>query len=192
MYQCSGGPPPCQLCKELKSECIFDVSLDQRRKIASHRRDDDFKSQTRMMEGLFELIRSGGERNVQDLLALIRSNAPVEEVAALIEDGLETAHVGQKRKLSVSDSGSSVKDTGTNSRYSVESSAGPSEAVSYPTTDSLELAQSDRRSWHHSLQVNSAQISNMDVEQWQGSEDSYRAPRKAGKVNLLPCSCWST
>jgi hypothetical protein len=59
-----------------------------------------------MVEGLFELIRSGQEDKVQNLLAMIRANAPMASVAATIEAGIESLEASQKRKRSVSSSAS--------------------------------------------------------------------------------------
>jgi hypothetical protein len=109
--QCSGGPPPCRSCREARAECVFDYSLDQRRKIAAKRRDEDFKSQTLMMESLFEMIRSGDESKVQELLAMIRANVPMGSIAAKVEASMNGPEGLQKRKRSVSPSTSSKGGT---------------------------------------------------------------------------------
>ena len=102
--QCSGGPSPCRSCTEAKADCVFDYSLDQRRKIAGKRRDEDFRSQTQMLDGLFEMIRSGDDGKVQELLAMIRDNASLSTVAATVEANLKTSDGSQKRKRSASPS----------------------------------------------------------------------------------------
>jgi hypothetical protein len=62
-----------------------------------------------MVEGLFEMIRSGQEGEVQNLLAMIRANASMASIAAAIEAGIKSLEVSQKRERSVSSS-TSPKD----------------------------------------------------------------------------------
>ena len=38
--KCTGGPPPCQLCESLGTECVIDLSLDMRRRAALQRTID--------------------------------------------------------------------------------------------------------------------------------------------------------
>jgi len=62
-----------------------------------------------MVEGLFEMIRSGQEDKVQNLLAMIRANASMASIAAAIEEGIKSPEASQKRKRSISSS-TSPKD----------------------------------------------------------------------------------
>jgi hypothetical protein len=62
-----------------------------------------------MVEGLFEMIRSGQEDKVQNLLAMIRANASMASIATAIEEGIKSPEPSQKRKRSVSSS-TSPKD----------------------------------------------------------------------------------
>jgi hypothetical protein len=62
-----------------------------------------------MVEGLFEMIRSGEESKVQELLAMIHANAPMSSVAAKVEASLRTSEGSQKRKRMISPS-AIVKD----------------------------------------------------------------------------------
>jgi hypothetical protein len=57
-----------------------------------------------MVEGLFEMLRSGEEAKVQELLAMIRENASMGSIAAKIEAGMKAPEGSQKRKRSVSSS----------------------------------------------------------------------------------------
>ena len=65
-----------------------------------------------MVEGLFEMIRSSEESKVQELLAMIRANASMSSIAAMVEANLKTSDGSQKRKKSVSSSALSQEDTG--------------------------------------------------------------------------------
>jgi len=62
-----------------------------------------------MVEGLFEMIRSGEESKIQELLAMIRANAPMSAIAAKVEASLKTSEGSQKRKRTISPS-AIVKD----------------------------------------------------------------------------------
>jgi hypothetical protein len=62
-----------------------------------------------MVEGLFEMIRSGQEDKVQNLLAMIRATASMASIAAAIEEGIKSPKASLKRKRSVSSS-TSPKD----------------------------------------------------------------------------------
>lgn len=62
-----------------------------------------------MVEGLFEMIRSGEESKIQELLAMIRANAPMSSIAAKVDASLKTSEGSQKRKRTISPS-AIVKD----------------------------------------------------------------------------------
>lgn len=163
---------------------MFDSSLDQRRKIAGHRRDQELKSQTQMVDGLFEVIRSGGERQVQDLLELIRADAPMAEIAAAVEETLETSQPGQKRKWSVSESGSSARGVAHTGQLPTES---PSSSIGQASVLSIHhpnLGFSERASWHPSLQLPSSQDSNLSTGQGQSLESQVQSSRFVGQVYI--------
>jgi hypothetical protein len=63
------------------------------------------------MEGLFEMIRSGEEGKVQELLDMIRADAYIGSIAAKIEANMKSPEGSQKRKRSVS-SASSKEESG--------------------------------------------------------------------------------
>lgn len=163
---------------------MFDSSLDQRRKIAGHRRDQELKSQTHMVDGLFEVIRSGGERQVQDLLQLIRADAPMAEIAAAVEDTLEPSQPGQKRKWSASESGSSAQGVAHTGQPPIES---PSSNVGQDSVLSINhpnLGLSERISWHPSLQLPSPQDSDLSTGQGQSLESQVQSLRFVGQVYI--------
>lgn len=62
-----------------------------------------------MVDGLFEMIRSGEESKVQELLAMIRADAPMSSIAAKAKASLKTSEGSQKRKRTISPS-TMVKD----------------------------------------------------------------------------------
>ncbi len=64
-----------------------------------------------MVEGLFEMIRSGQEDKVQNLLAMIRANASMASIAATVEAGVKSLEASQKRKRSASPSTTNTSPT---------------------------------------------------------------------------------
>ncbi|KAJ9297413.1 transcriptional regulator family: Fungal Specific TF [Paecilomyces variotii] len=117
--KCSGRPSPCKACEGAHSECIFDETLDLRRKIAVKRTKDELEYYKELLYSLIESLRSSEPSQVAQLLDLIRSNAPLNEIAAAISEnirqlrdkghsdpqvpaGLEeaVAHVNQMQRLS--------------------------------------------------------------------------------------------
>jgi hypothetical protein len=66
-----------------------------------------------MVDGLFEMIRSGEESKVQELLAMIRANAPMSSIAAKVKASLKTSEGSQKRKRMVKDDISAAGQSGS-------------------------------------------------------------------------------
>ncbi|KAL1885760.1 hypothetical protein Plec18167_001255 [Paecilomyces lecythidis] len=117
--KCSGRPSPCKACRGAHSECVFDETLDLRRKIAVKRTKDELEYYKELLYSLIESLRSSEQSRVEQLLDLIRGNAPLNEIAAAISEnirqlrekgnsdpqipaGLEeaVAHVNQLQRLS--------------------------------------------------------------------------------------------
>lgn len=85
--QCS-GVPPCDNCRALHRECIFDESLDQRRRVAAKRTAEELEYHRDMLNDLFKLIRSAEEARAQKLLEIIRNDATPEEIRLFIDETL--------------------------------------------------------------------------------------------------------
>ena len=175
------------MCSEVQTECVFDYTQDQRRKIATHRRDEDFKSQTRTMEGLFEIIRTGEESSVQDLLALIRTQAPLADIAAKVEMDLNSSHSGQKRKWSVSDTGSSVKGATLASQHSHDFTSPVAGTSPYPVLENRNLAIPHRDSWHPSLQLHRADDQDFGTDRNKDTGVQSNNSRQFDQVKSLSC-----
>ncbi|EED19089.1 C6 transcription factor, putative [Talaromyces stipitatus ATCC 10500] len=85
--KCS-GTPPCDNCRALHRECIFDESLDQRRRVAAKRTAEELEYHRDMLNDLFKVIRTADEKQAQRLLELIRSDATPEEIRLFIDEVL--------------------------------------------------------------------------------------------------------
>lgn len=89
MLQCS-GVAPCDNCRALNRECIFDESLDQRRRVAAKRTAEELNYHREMLNDLFKVIRSAEQTHAQKLLDIIRNDATPEEIRAYIDETLAT------------------------------------------------------------------------------------------------------
>lgn len=83
--KCTGGPPPCQLCQSLGTECVIDLSLDMRRRAALQRTVDESKSYQEALNRLIECIRDGNSPHYEQLLDYVRGGASNEDVIAAVQ-----------------------------------------------------------------------------------------------------------
>jgi len=91
--KCS-GTAPCANCTTFHRICIFDESLDQRRRVAAKRTADELSYHRDLLNDIFQLVRSADEPKSQVLLDLIRRNASPHELRAYITSTL--ASLGSK------------------------------------------------------------------------------------------------
>lgn len=82
--KCSGSAP-CSNCTTFHRTCIFDESLDQRRRVAAKRTADELSYHRDLLNDLFQLVRSADEPKSLILLDLIRKNAPPSELRSYID-----------------------------------------------------------------------------------------------------------
>ncbi|KAF7172564.1 hypothetical protein CNMCM5623_004745 [Aspergillus felis] len=85
--KCS-GIPPCDNCRAFNRVCIFDESLDQRRRVAQKRTAEELNYHRDMLNDLFRVIRTADEPHALKLLEIIRKNATAEEIRAFIDETL--------------------------------------------------------------------------------------------------------
>ncbi|KAJ5559293.1 hypothetical protein N7535_009521 [Penicillium sp. DV-2018c] len=85
--KCS-GTSPCTNCQSFKRVCIFDESLDQRRRVAAKRTADELSYHRDLLTDLFRLIREANESAALYLLTIIRHNAPADEIRSYINETL--------------------------------------------------------------------------------------------------------
>ncbi|KAJ5481085.1 hypothetical protein N7539_006979 [Penicillium diatomitis] len=91
--KCS-GTAPCENCRTFHRVCIFDESLDQRRRVAAKRTADELSYHRDLLNDIFKLVREADETKALDLLEIIRHNASPDELRAFINDtlsGLDTS-----------------------------------------------------------------------------------------------------
>ena len=83
--KCTGGPPPCQLCETLGTECVIDLSLDMRRRAAFQRTIDESRSYQDALNALLDGIREGPSSRLETLFGYVRSGATNLEIASAIQ-----------------------------------------------------------------------------------------------------------
>jgi len=83
--KCTGGPPPCQLCQSLGTECVIDLTLDMRRRAALQRTVDESKSYQDALGKLIECIRDGSSPRFETLLEYVRGGATNQDVIDAVQ-----------------------------------------------------------------------------------------------------------
>lgn len=87
--QCS-GTAPCDNCRAFNRECVFDESLDQRRRVAAKRTADELAYHRDLLDDLFKVMRSRDPSHAHRLIELVRHDASSDQIRAYIDDTLST------------------------------------------------------------------------------------------------------
>ena len=82
--KCTGGPPPCQLCQSLGTECVIDLTLDMRRRAALQRTVDE-KSFQDTLNKLIDCIREESSPRFETLVEYVRGGASNQDVIDAVQ-----------------------------------------------------------------------------------------------------------
>ncbi|KAL4912702.1 fungal-specific transcription factor domain-containing protein [Aspergillus aurantiobrunneus] len=85
--RCS-GERPCDNCRAFGRECIFDETLDQRRRVAARRTADELTYHRDLFNDLLRVLRAEDRSYALRLLELIRRDATNEELRIYIDEVL--------------------------------------------------------------------------------------------------------
>ncbi|PWY77084.1 C6 transcription factor [Aspergillus heteromorphus CBS 117.55] len=85
--KCS-GTPPCDNCRAFNRQCVFDETLDQRRRVAAKRTADELSYHRDMLNDLLRVMRAEDQTHALRLLEIIRNNASGEEIRTYIDEML--------------------------------------------------------------------------------------------------------
>ncbi|KAF9886444.1 hypothetical protein FE257_011476 [Aspergillus nanangensis] len=85
--KCS-GTAPCDNCRTFNRQCIFDETLDQRRRVAAKRTADELSYHRDMLNDLFRVMRAEDESYGLRLLEIIRDNSSADDIRAFIDTTL--------------------------------------------------------------------------------------------------------
>ncbi|RAL11938.1 Zn(II)2Cys6 transcription factor [Aspergillus homomorphus CBS 101889] len=83
--KCS-GVPPCDNCRAFNRQCIFDETLDQRRRVAAKRTADELSYHRDMLNDLLKVMRAEDQSYGLKLLEIIRNDASAEEIRAFVDE----------------------------------------------------------------------------------------------------------
>jgi hypothetical protein len=90
--QCTGGNP-CEACATKSSPCVYDATLDQRRKIANQRNTQqlaeallDLERHRQLLGGIIATIRAGDFDANNDLIRIIRTGVDLSQLAAHVRN----------------------------------------------------------------------------------------------------------
>ncbi|GAB1196172.1 hypothetical protein APSETT444_005439 [Aspergillus pseudonomiae] len=78
----------CLACKKSKRKCIFDETLDQRRRVAAKRTADELSYHRDMLNDLLRVMRADDQSFGLRLLDIIRRDATAEEMRGFIDEAL--------------------------------------------------------------------------------------------------------
>ncbi|KAL4963641.1 fungal specific transcription factor domain-containing protein [Aspergillus stella-maris] len=82
------GSTTCVRCTAEKSECVFDVATDQRRRVGQKRKVEDLEQERDVLLELLEALRDSPNNKSMQLLNLIRSNASLQEIKLFMDHEL--------------------------------------------------------------------------------------------------------
>jgi len=90
--KCTGGNP-CEACATKSSPCVYDATLDQRRKIANQRNTQqlaeallDLERHRQLLGGIIATIRAGDFDANNDLIRIIRTDVDLSQLAAHVRN----------------------------------------------------------------------------------------------------------
>ncbi|GES58297.1 C6 transcription factor [Aspergillus terreus] len=101
-YLCTGRPSPCKACQNTDAECIFDETLDLRRKVAARRTLGELEHYRSLLYSLVDSLRSTDEDRIHHILETIRDSSSLDPIAVAIDapniDGHDTSADESKSK----------------------------------------------------------------------------------------------
>ncbi|KIX96300.1 uncharacterized protein Z520_08078 [Fonsecaea multimorphosa CBS 102226] len=203
--RCTGGPPPCQLCETLGTDCVIDLSLDMRRRAAFQRTLDESRTYQDALNSLLDGIRDGPSPRLEAMFELIRSNASNQDIVNALhqyssrtedEDGDDTMSSQVDGSETLLDAGKSPADTSSLGSVTSDSAKGKGPHASMPIASllaSLKNASSQEGEaiLHHFLALRSDDRVGLNIwaaegqNLWDGA-DGVRLPSVAERAMWHP------
>ncbi|GLA31638.1 hypothetical protein AnigIFM63326_010318 [Aspergillus niger] len=85
--KCS-GTAPCDSCRAFNRHCTFDVTLDQRRRVAAKRTVKELSYYRNILNDLLGVLRVANQTRALEVLQFLRKNATTQEIRAYLDDAL--------------------------------------------------------------------------------------------------------
>lgn len=99
--KCTGRPAPCKACQNTDAECVFDETLDLRRKVAARRTLGELEYYRGLLYSLLESLRSPDEDKVNHILETIRGNTFLSNVATVVDAPADMSDAGSENARTV-------------------------------------------------------------------------------------------
>lgn len=100
--QCSGGQP-CEACAARNSLCDYDVSSDQRRKIANQRNvqelaqaSHDLHHYQQLVGGIIAIFKAGSRQSMNDFAHLVGTDADISSLSAFVRNEVRSTQSLQR------------------------------------------------------------------------------------------------
>lgn len=87
--------PSCSSCTELGHQCIFDKTLDQRRRVAAKRTSDELKYYRSLFNDLVKIVRKKDQSDALKLLAFIQLDKTPNDIRTYLDSMLEFGEKGE-------------------------------------------------------------------------------------------------
>ncbi|KAE8146034.1 hypothetical protein BDV25DRAFT_133262 [Aspergillus avenaceus] len=84
--KCTGRPAPCKACENTDAECVFDETLDLRRKVAARCTLGELEYYRGVLYSLLEMLRSSHEEKLNHVLETIRGSTLLSNIAAAMDE----------------------------------------------------------------------------------------------------------
>ncbi|KAI9043560.1 Zn(II)2Cys6 transcription factor [Aspergillus affinis] len=97
--KCS-GTAPCDNCRTFNRQCVFDETLDQRRRVAAKRTADELSYHRDMLNDMLKVMKAENQSYALRLLEIVRNDATAEEIRSFVDETL--AHFVDTDKESAS------------------------------------------------------------------------------------------
>ncbi|KAL4924602.1 Zn(II)2Cys6 transcription factor [Aspergillus undulatus] len=94
------GDPPCQNCVANNIECRVNELADQRRKLPQKRKLEGLEQSNDILERLFDAMRQSEDKQLANLMNLIRSNPGMPELQDYLKINFTHSEIEQSREVS--------------------------------------------------------------------------------------------
>jgi hypothetical protein len=128
--KCSGHPPPCQMCEQLDTPCVIDLTMDMRRRTALQRTLEESKAFQDTLAGTIDILRTGSETDIQNLISHVQHISDDEELIGMLhatfQNKAEAASPSIKEELEETANFGSEAEESDNFNTVPSSTCGPS------------------------------------------------------------------
>jgi hypothetical protein len=111
--KCSGHPPPCQMCEQLDTPCVIDLTLDMRRRTALQRTMEESRAFQDALNGVIGILRSGDGAEIEGLIAHVQSTANEEDSLEALQNELQIRGKSESSTRKIKEEGYTTPNFGT-------------------------------------------------------------------------------